>query len=124
MKYMILAALAAMTMMGQDAKIAKDSQAAVSSERPLTETEVLKLQLAASKIENLQNTYKIQEYLKALAPISEDQEAVATAACLSVGVPKTLVKTECALNLPQPGPDGKMIPGKVWWNKPAAAEKK
>lgn len=125
MRLMIVAAMAALSVMGQDAKVApapEKTAAANPSERPLTEVEVLKLKLAMSQIENLNTKYKIEDYQKEVAPISAEQRAVAVAACKSVGVPEDKVEKECGLSFGK-GPDGKDVSPRVW-KIPPPAEKK
>lgn len=135
MKLMLLAALAAMTLSAQNAKVAETAPstpaATVPSQRALTEAEVLKVRLDMQKIKNLQDEFKIAEFNKKAQPISDDEQTVFIVACRSVGIPDDKIQSECALNTgynPDDTPildkDGKAIQSFVKWNKPAAAEPK
>lgn len=129
---LLLAAAAAMTMMGQDAKVASVPTAptAAPAERSLSESEVLKIRLSMAQVQLLQDKYKLQDYQKEVKPLLDEQESIVTTACLSVGIPADKVKTECAINTgvdgdgkPLMNPDGKPVQGKVWWNRPAEPKK-
>lgn len=137
MRIVTLAALAALTLSAQDVKVDPKSITPTPppTERQLTETETLKLQLAAAKIALLNKQFDIAGYNKELIPIQAEQNAIAMAACKSVGIPEELIKQgQCGLNLgidndakPMLGADGKPVAARVWWNKPAppvVAEKK
>lgn len=132
MKLFLFAAMAAV-MFGQDAKIAvaPAGPPAPATERPLSENEILKLKLAQSQIQVLRDKYKIDEYQKEVGPISQSQMSVAQDACLSVGVAKDKLQTECGLQTgfdgdgkPLTGPDGKSAEPKVWKIAPPPAEVK
>ena len=122
MRLMIVAALAALSVFGQDAKVAPDAKSAVPTERALSEVEVLKLKLATSQIENLQKDYKISEYQEKVQPIAAEQRRVAVAACASVGVAEANVERECGLSFGK-GPDGKELMPRVWKIQPAPEKK-
>ncbi len=133
MKIVFLLAASAALMFAQDAKVDKASTlpSAAPTERPLTETESLKLQLTMAQISLLNKKYDIEKYQAELKPLVEEQQAVALAACKSVGVPDDKVQTECALQTgigqdgkPTMGQDGKSVQAKVWHAIPAPAEKK
>jgi|SRR5579864_911705 len=101
-----------------------------TTERALSESEVLKVQLATTELQLLQERYKIAEYQKEAQPIQEKQMAVLKAACLSVGVPETKMQTDCGISTgygadgkPILGADGKQVPARVW-NAAKPAEKK
>jgi|SRR5579885_851730 len=115
MRLMIVAALAALSVFGQDAKVSPSESkgGAQPTERPLSEVEVLKLKLAMSQIENLQAKYKIDEFNKEAQPISAEQRAIAVAACKSVGVAEANVEKECGIAFGK-GPDGKEVAPRVW----------
>lgn len=132
MRLMLIAALAA-TMYGQEAakvERPKDTATQVTTDRHLTETEVLKLKLTQAQIELLQKKYDIESYQKALKPLSDEQVAVAKSACLSVGVPESKIllgqnDNECGINIgtgpdgsPLLGADGKPQAPRVWWARP------
>lgn len=118
------AAASAMALMGQDAKIAAGPQgvkASPATERPLTETEVLKIQLVAAKIELLQKKYDVAGFQRETQPLSDQQAAIIQAACESVGVPKDKLQAECRVQIgfdqdgkQVMGPDGKPVTPKVW----------
>jgi hypothetical protein len=123
----ICAAIAALAVYAQDAKVAPGTNTPTSApppERPLTETEVLKLQLASTKIQLLQKEFRIEQYQKEVAPLSAEQNAVATAACRSIGIPEDLVQTQCGIvtgigpdGKPQLDAAGKPVMPRVWWVK-------
>lgn len=132
-KLYLCAALSAMILTAQDAKVApKDTpKEAPKSERNMTETESLKIQLAAAKIQLLREQFKIEDFNKQVEPLSSEQYAVVAAACKSVGVPEDKIQTECGVSTgvgpdgkPQMGADGKPVQARVWWNKPAPAPDK
>ncbi len=145
MKVFLLAAFAALMMNAQEGKLPTEkppaakpvqiakwtipASAETPTERGLTEAESLKLQLLAAKIQLVQDKYKIEDFQKEIQPLVNEQEALASALCGSVGIPAAKIKTECGLNLGGAGPDGKPQAAKVWWQKPQAvampqAEKK
>lgn len=119
------AALAAMSLSAQDAKIATPAapiapDVKTSSERALSENELLKLQLTQAKIELLQKKYDTEGFQKEVKPLSDEQQAIFQAACESVGVPKDKM-AECRLQTGLDehgkqaiGPDGKPVEAKVW----------
>lgn len=126
-KLLMGAALSAMTILAQNAKVEtqKDTPQAAPSERQLSETEALKLQLIAAKVQLLQDRYKIPAYNDELQPLSAEQLAIAKAVCASVGVPEDKINTECGLNLgigadgkPLLDASGKPAPTRVWNAKP------
>ncbi len=138
MKKLLLlgAALSAITF-GQNAKAAPGDTPAPAqiTDRQLTETEALKLQLIAAKVQLLQDKYKIQAYNEELQPLSAEQLSIAKAVCASVGVAEDKINSECGLNLgigadgkALLGADGKPAPTRVWNAKPpvplAPTEKK
>lgn len=117
----LLAAAAALIFADEKAAPKKEEE---PTERTLSEAESLKLQLLAAKIQILQDKYKIADYQKEMQPLADEQNALITQSCVSVGVPRDQVQTQCALNLEigpdgksLNGPDGKPLPAKVWWNK-------
>ena len=129
-KLFLIAALACVAY-AQDAKFkgspTRLEDAGKPTERTLTETEALKLQLIAAKLQLLQERYKIAEFQKDAQPLNAEQETVATAACQSLGIPAEKIRTECGIQTglgqdgkPLTGPDGKPVVAKVWWVKPAA----
>lgn len=125
MKLILFAALAAITF-GQDAKVSapQASPSAVTTERLLTIEEGLKVENSILRISLAEQKYKLTEYRTEIAPDMATQEEVLSAACLSVGVPKAELKTNCGIA--GFGPDGKQaidkdgkpIPRKVWYAKP------
>lgn len=131
MKLILFAALAAV-MFGQDAKIAapQGGTPAPSTERPLSENEILKLKLAQTQIQVLKDKFKIEDFNKEVTPIQQSQMSVAQDACLSVGVAKDKLQTECGLvtgfdgdGKQLTGPDGKPLEPKVWKIVPAEVKK-
>lgn len=132
MKHLLIAALAAFTLAAQPAAKPEPSPASVTAapsptERALSETEVLKLTNANLKIKLLGEKFKLDEYRKEAEAITSEQNAVAVTMCLSVGVPKEFVQTQCGVNLgvdpdgkPLLGPDQKPVQPRVWWQRPAA----
>ena len=96
------------------------------TERALTDLEVTKFQLAAAQLELAKAKYKIQEFNEEIQPAVQSQNAIARAACLSVGVPENKIlfgspENECGINTgfgpdgkPLNGPDGKPTQPKVW----------
>lgn len=113
-------------LMAQDAKVAAAVEApavAVLPERPLTELEITKIQLADARIELLKKSYKIDEYSKEVQPLVSEKEAVLIAACVSIGIPAEKVRTECGANTGGAGPDGKPVAGRVWTIKPEKDKK-
>ncbi len=132
MKIVFLLAASAALIFAQAAKVDKapSSPSAAPTERPLTETESLKLQLTMAQISLLNKKYDIEKYQAELKPLVEEQQAVAMAACHSVGVSDDKVQTECALvtgvgqdGKPTMGQDGKPVQAKVWHQIPAAEKK-
>src|SRR5579862_8304271 len=103
MKFVLAAALAAFSVYAQDVKTGSEQAVApapdkpVPSERQLTEAEVLRLQLDSAKAQLLQDKYKLAEYQQELAPIMNDQEQLAIAACKSIGIPDALIRTQCQI---------------------------
>ncbi len=107
MKLIALLAASAALILAQDVKTDKSpSPSATPTERPLTETESLKLQLSIAQIQLLQKEYKIEEYQAKIKPYMDSQQSIAIAACKSVGVIEDKVTTECGLSTGI-GPDGK-----------------
>jgi len=97
------------------------------TERVLTETELLKLQLAAAKIQIIHDRYKFDDMQKELKPIVDEQNSVAMAMCQSIGIPPEMIQTQCGINLGTDqagkqvmGPDGKPVQARVWWNRPSS----
>jgi hypothetical protein len=140
MKLMILAAAAALTMLGQApntpaAKVAPDVKAATPAitERAPSKDEILEYRATLAEIKNLRTVYKIDEFNQKVQPKVSEQQKLFADMCRSVGVPEekitpTVGQTECGLNMgvdddgnPLKGADGKPISAKVWWAKPAPA---
>lgn len=130
----LLAATVAMTIYGQEAKVAPSTAtpalAATPPERGLSEAEVLRIRLSMARVQILQDRYKLSDYQKEVQPLLEEQESIVTQACLSVGIPADKVKTECSLSTgvdnegkPLTAPDGKPVPARVWWSKPVEQKK-
>lgn len=131
MKRVIFAAcVCAAVLSAQDAKVAPaPAPPAPASERALSETEVLKLQLTAAKIELLQKKYDTAGFQKEVQPLSDQQAAIVQAACESVGIAKDKVQAECRIQTgidqdgkPVVGPDGKPVQPKVWREIPKPAD--
>lgn len=131
MRLILLAALAAITIYGQDAKVAPKADAppvptATPNERLLTTEESLKLENSVLRIKMAEKDFRIEEYKAEVAPAAAVQEEVMQIACKSVGVPADKIHQECGIagfgpdGKPVNGPDGKPMPRKVWWAKPAA----
>lgn len=126
MKLFVCFAALAATMFAQDAKVssAPASPAPAQTERLLTTEEGLKVENSILRISLAEQKYKLAEYRTEIAPDMATQEEVLSAACLSVGVPKAELKTNCGIA--GFGPDGKQaidkdgkpIPRKVWYAKP------
>ena len=98
------------------------------TDRPLSEVEVLKLQVTTLRIKELAEQYKLPEYQKELAPINSEQIAIVQKACESVGVPKERMQQECGLvtgfdqdGKPLTGQDGKPVATHVWHQAPPPA---
>ncbi len=107
MKYLMIFAATAAMMFGQDAKVDKAPSAiAKPTERPLTETESLKLQLSIANLKLLNQEYRLEEYNTKAKPQMDIQQEIAVAACKSVGVPEDKITTECGIATGI-GPDGK-----------------
>ena len=133
MRLIMLAAIAAVSMVGQDAKVAPAPAKAMEAktERALEESESLKIRLSQQKIKNLRADFKIDEFSKQVDPIVNEQRMIFAAACRSVGVPEDKIFAEpsqCEFNTgygpddkPIVGPDGKPIPAHVKWLKPQEA---
>ena len=135
MKFLIAAAIAASTLLAQDAKVLppKDvaptvAPKAPNPERAWTEVETLKFQLADEKIRRLREQFHIDEFNKQVTPLSGEQTGILVALCKSIGIPEPLVQQQCGLEtgLDQDGkvkigPDSKPVTPRVWWQKPAAA---
>lgn len=138
---LMCAALSAICMYGQevssprvDAKLPLGTTTGQSlstpTERPLTETELLKIRATTAEIKLLRDEYKVDEFNQKVQPKSAEQLAVFTAACKSVGVPEDKIQTECGIatgfdqdGKPMNGADGKPVQPKVWWAKPPAEKK-
>lgn len=128
MKIVYLVTAMAVLMISAHAQDAKVSTAvpvpnspAVSSERPLSEVELLKLQLSMANVKLLQDKYKLAEYQREVQPEGDKQEKIVTEICLSIGVPADKIKTDCGLQTgldaegkPVLGQDGKPVPAKAW----------
>jgi hypothetical protein len=133
MKTLFLIFVAAMAAFSQElAKVdpKATTPAAKPAERPLTKEEVLTFRATMAEIKNLRAEFRIDEYEKKIKVIANEQQTAATDMCLSVGVPKELVQTQCGITTgldengqPLNGPDGKPITPKVFWNKPTAEKK-
>lgn len=129
MKLFALAALAALSF-GQDSKmVSPPAPLPPPTERALSETEVLKLQNSLLQMQVLNKDYKIDEYNSKAKPIIDAQQAIAVAACKSVGVPEEKITTECGITTgigqdgkPTMGADGKPVQPRVWWQKPESAK--
>lgn len=125
MKLILFAALAA-TMFAQDAKITAPpgSPAPAQTERLLTTEEGLKVENSILRISLAEQKYKLAEYRSEIAPEVAVQEEVLSAACLSAGVPKAELKTNCGVagfgadGRQAIDKDGKPVPRKVWYIKP------
>lgn len=101
------------------------------TERLFTDDEVMRIENTMLKIALAQKEFKIEEYKQRIAQPASVQISIITAACESVGVPKDKIQTECGTSGfaedggPAKGPDGKLIPRKVWHQLPEkAADKK
>ena len=129
MKKLLLTAAIAAIAFGQDAKL--DPKAAPPKvqtgpvERALTEIEVLRFQDTIKDFVILRKDYRIDEFQKAAEPITARQREIFNAACLSIGIAKEKIETECAFTpgigsdgKPMVGPDGKPIQARVWRNPP------
>ncbi len=131
MKLIALLAASAALILAQDAKVVPSSPSAKPTERPLSETESLKLQLSVAQIQLLQKEYKIEEYQAKIKPYMDSQQAIALAACGSVGVAEDKITTECGLSTgigpdgkPAMDANGKPVQARVWHAIPAPPEKK
>lgn len=127
MKVLFIFAATAALIYAQDAKVAPAaSSPQVPSERNLSEAEALKLQLLAAKIQIVQDKYQIPKYQEEVKPIADEQNALATNLCKSVGIPEALVQTQCGIQTgvgtdgkPLLDAAGKPVTPRVFWNKPA-----
>lgn len=123
MRLLLIGAALSALCLAQDAKIKEPAAnpPTVPTERPLSEAESLKLQLTTAKIQLLRDKYQVDQFEKDVKPISDEQFAIFEAACISVGVDKDKIRSECGLNTgvgpdgkPIMGPDGKQVPARVW----------
>lgn len=128
------AAVAALTF-GQEAKVAPlPAQAnAPPSERALSETESLRIQLTIANLKVLQAKHKTEELQKKMEefqseakPVIEEQQSIISTACQSVGVPIEKMQEECGISTgigedgrPAVGPDGKPMQARVWKKPPS-----
>ena len=144
MKFMILAALAALTISAQTAPTAapepKNVKTEVAKATPpakpdalpqellFNETQTLKIQLAQTQMALLNKKYNIENYNKEAQPLVVEEQNIYLAACKQLGIPETLITTQCGV---EPGvdgdgkakldPAGKPVPAKVWWQHPTTA---
>lgn len=141
MKFVLLAAAAALMMNAQAPVAAKPESVPTvlnqkSTERALTKDELLEFRSTMAEIKNLRVQYKIDEFQEKVQPKVAEQQEAFVKVCRSVGVPEEKIQpangqSECGMNTgldndgnPLKGPDGKPIAPKVWWAKPAPADKK
>ncbi len=119
----LVAAFAAIAFSQEASKPAPTPVAApvVAPERPLTELELEKIKRTTVQIQLLNATYKMDEYQKAVEPISAEQRAVVVAACKSIGIADDKIQTDCGVNIGMgadgkqlTNPDGTPVKARVW----------
>jgi hypothetical protein len=130
MKLLLIAALAAL--MNAQAPVAAKpdpkAEAPKPTERLLTESESLKIENAMLKVALAQKKFDIDGYQRTIAEPAAVQHAVFEAACLSVGIPRDKINTECTIQgfmadgSPASDDKGQTMPRRVYWNKPQAAK--
>lgn len=124
MKLFVIAAMSACFLMGQDAKVIAQPSAppaVAATERPLTETELLKIQLTLTRLQLLQDKFHMADFNKEAAVISADQQSIVESVCSSIGVPKDKIQSQCGLatgldndGKPITSADGKPVAARVW----------
>src|ERR1035438_6908738 len=111
MKLFLIAALAAFALSAQTpstgakpevksavAKVTPPAKPdALAPEHVFTEVESLKIQLAATQVALLNKKYNIETYQKEAQPFVMQQQGIFITACQQLGIPQTLMQTECGV---------------------------
>lgn len=119
MKKILLCAAFALSLAAQNVQDAKANPPA-PTERVLTHDEALELQVTILKIHLLNDQFKINDYQAAVAPLSKRQQEIHDSTCLSIGISKDKINTECGISGfdangdPIIGADGKAVPQRVY----------
>ena len=137
MRIILLTLLASVPIFAQTKPETSQPQKAIT-ERPLTESETTKAQLAFTQLLLLQKQFNVEEHQKQISDFQKAAQtpqlnnyAVVVEACKSVGVQEKDIQTQCGFTngLDQTGKpmldqNGKPVPPKVWKIQPAPSPEK